>query len=156
MWRKLNVLSPLQTPLVASVSAAIIAVPLALQAASRHEATLLHDLFWPDSLDPYILFSLVFMGLVPVLLGYYHLGRLGFLLSVALGFALAWVMAVFGIICFVGIGHYLRSVKLSTVAYVASVLLAYMLIARLHLKAASSRSIRHAQRKLHLIPGGIP
>ena len=155
MWRRLHVLSPLQTLLVASVSAAIIAVPLALQAASRHEAILLHDLFWPDSLDPYILFSLIFMGLVPVLLGYYHLGRLGFLLSVALGFALAWVMAVFGIICFVGIGHYLRSVKFSSVAFVASVLLAYMLIARLHLKAAGSRSIRDAQRKLHLIPAGI-
>jgi hypothetical protein len=110
---------------VSRVSAAIIAVPLALQATTRQEATLLHDLFWPDSLDPYILFSLVFMGLVPVLLGYYHLGRLGFILSVALGFALAWVMAVLGIICFVGVGHYLRSVKLSIVAYVASVLLAY-------------------------------
>ena len=155
MWRKLHVLSAVQIFLLNSVSAAIIALPLALQDASRHQATLLHDLFWPDALDPYILFSLVFMGLVPVLLGYYHLGRLGFLLSVALGFALAWVMAVFGAMCFVGVGHYFGSVKLSTIAYVISVLLVYMLIARLHLKAAVSKWVRDAQRKLRLVSVGM-
>lgn len=155
MWRKLHILSPLQTLLLASVSAAIVAMPLAVQAASRQEVALLHNFFWPDALDPYILFSLVFMGLVPVLLGYYHLGRLGFLLSVALGLALAWVMAVLGIICFAGMAHYLRSVRLSTIAYATSVTLVYMLVARLHLKAARSQSVRDAQRKLRLVPAGI-
>jgi len=134
------------------VSAAIIAVPLALQAASRHETALLHDLFWPDKLDPYMMFSLVFLGIVPVLLGYYHLGRLGFLLNVAVGFALAWVMAVCGIICFVRIGHYFGSVGVSTAVYATCVLLVYMLIARLHLKAARSESVHDAQRKLRLAP----
>jgi hypothetical protein len=149
MWRKLHVLSPVQSLVLASASAAIIAVTLA-----RHETALLHDLFWPDSLNPYMMFSLVFLGLVPVLLGYYHLGRLGFLLSVAVGFALAWVMAVCGIICFVGVGHYFGSIRLSTAAYATCVLLVYMLIARLHLKATKSQSVHDAQRKLRLVPAG--
>jgi hypothetical protein len=151
MWRKLHVLSPLQSLLLASASAAIVALPVAMQAAFRHQLTILHDFYWPDTLDPYILFTIAFVGLVLVLLGYYHVGRLGFLLSVALGFALAWVMAVFGILCFVGVGHYSGSVKLSTAAYAISVALVYMLLALLHLRAAKSQSIRDAQRKLRLV-----
>jgi len=153
MWRTLHVLSPLQSLVLASVSAAIVAVPLALEAASRRE--LLHDFFWPDALNPYIVLSLVFIGVVLVLLGYYHLGRLGFLLSVALGFALAWVMAVCGIFCFVGVGHYFGRVRLSAIAYTTCFSLAYMLIARLHLKAAKSQSVHDAQRKLRLVPAGM-
>lgn len=101
------------------------------------------------------MFSLVFLGMVPVLLGYYHLGRIGFLVSVAVGFALAWVMAVCGIICFVGVGHYFDSVRPSAAAYATCVLLVYMLIARLHLKAAESQSVHDAQRKLRLVLTGI-
>ncbi len=145
----LHVLSPVQSLVLGSVSAAIIAV--ALQAAPRHEMALLHDLFWPDALNSYMIFSLVFLGLVSVLLGYYHLGRLGFLLSVALGLALAWIMAVCGIMCFVGLGHYFGSIRLSTTAYAASVTLVYMLIAWLHLKAAKSQSVHDSQRKLRLV-----
>jgi membrane protein implicated in regulation of membrane protease activity len=89
---------------------------------------------------------------VPALLGYYHLGRLGFVLNIAAGFALAWVMAVCGILCFVYVGHHFGSVWLSTVAYAACVVLVYLLIARLHLRAATSLSVRDAQRKLGLVP----
>jgi hypothetical protein len=78
-------------------------------------------------------FSFVFIGVVPALLGYYHLGRLGFLLNVAAGFALAWIMAVSGMLCFA---------------------LVYILIARFHLRAAKSPSVFDAQRKLHLLPTG--
>jgi len=154
MWRKLHLLGPVQTLILASVSAAIVAAPLALGAGSRRETALLHDLFWPDTLNPYVIFLLVCLGIVPVLLGYYHLGRLGFLLGVAVGLALPWVMAVCGIICFVGLGHYFGSVRLSTASYAACVLLAYMLIVWLHLKAAKSHSVLDAQRRLHLVPTG--
>jgi hypothetical protein len=154
MWRRLQVLSPLQSLLVASISAATVAVPLAVQSIAHDETALLRNLFWPDTLNPYIMFSLVFVGVVPALLGYYHLGRLGFLLNIAAGFALAWIMAVCGILCFVGLGHYFGSVRLSSVAYAAFVVLVYLLIARLHFAAASSPSIRDAQRKLRLVPTG--
>jgi hypothetical protein len=78
---------------------------------------------------------------LPALLGYYHLGRLGFVLNVAAGFALAWMMAVCGILCFAYLGHHLGSVWLSTVAYAACVVFVYLLIARLHLRAATSPSV---------------
>jgi hypothetical protein len=153
MWRRLHVLSPVQSLVLASVSAASIALPLAVQSVSRVQTALLRNLFWPDTLGPYVTFSLIFIGVMPALIGYYHLGRLGFLLNVAAGFARAWVMAVCGILCFVYLGHHFGSVLLSTVAYAACVVLVYLLIARLHLKAATSPSVREAQRKLHLLHG---
>ena len=144
----------MQSLVLASVSAASIALPLAVQSVSRDQTALFRNLVWPDTLNPYVTFSLVFIGVVPSLLGYYHLGRLGFLLSVAAGFALAWIMAVCGILCFVYLGHHFGSVWLSTVAYAACVAMVYLLIARLHLRAATSPSVRDAQRKLHLLPTG--
>jgi hypothetical protein len=99
VWRRLHVLNPVQGLVLASVSAAIIALPLALQSVPRNDTALLRNFFWPDILNPYITFSFVFLGIVPALLGYYNLGRLGFLLSVSLGFAFAWIMAVCGLLC---------------------------------------------------------
>lgn len=151
MWRRLHVLSPVQSLVLASVSAALIALPLAAQLVSRDQTALVRVLFWPDTLNPYLTFSLVFIGVVPALLGYYHLGRLGFLLNVAAGFALAWIMAVCGIMCFVYVGHLFGSVWLSTVAYASCIVLVYLLIARLHLRAATSPSVRDAQRVLRLL-----
>lgn len=152
MWRRLHILSPVQSLVLASVSATLIALPLAVQSVSRDQAALMRNLFWPDTLNPYVTFALIFIGVMPALLGYYHLGRLGFVLNVAAGFALAWMMAVCGILSFVYLGHHLGSVWLSAVAYAACVVLVYLLIARLHLKAATSPSVRDAQRKLNLLP----
>jgi hypothetical protein len=152
VWRRLHVLSPVQSLVLASVSAASIALPLAVQSVSRDQTALVRNLVWPETLNPYVTFSLFFIGVVPALLGYYHLGRLGFLLNVAAGFALAWIMAVCGILCFVYVGHHFGSVWLSSVAYAACVVLVYLLIARLHLRAATSPSVRDAQRRLHLLP----
>ena len=154
MWRRLHILSPVQSLVLASVSAALIALPPAVQSVSRDQTALLRNLFWPDTLNPYVTFSLVFIGVVPALLGYYHLGRLGFVLNVAAGFALAWMMVVCGILCFAYLGHHFGSVLLSTIAYAACVVLVYLLIARLHLRAATSPSVRDAQRSLHLLPTG--
>jgi hypothetical protein len=152
VWRRLHVLSPVQSLVLASVSAALVALPLAGQLVSRDQTALVRVLFWPDTLNPYLTFSLVFIGVVPALLGYYHLGRLGFLLNVAAGFALAWIMAVSWILCFVYVGHHFGSVWLSTIAYASCVVLVYLLIARLHLRAATSPSVRDAQRMPRLLP----
>jgi hypothetical protein len=156
MWRKFRVLGPVQCLVVASVSAALIALPIAMQLVSRDEAARFRFPFWPDTLNPYITFSIVLLGVLPLLLGYYHLGRLGFLLSVAAGFAIAWSMAVCGILSFVSVGHYFGSVRLGTVLYVACVVAVYLLIAQLHLRAGRSASLHDAQRKLRLIPSRTP
>ena len=152
MWRRLHVLSPVQSLVLASISTALITLPLAVQSVSRDQTALLRDLFWPDSFNPYITFSIVFIGVVPALLGYYHLGRLGLLLNVVAGFALAWVMAVCAMMSFANVGHLLGRVWPSTLAYAACVVLVYLIIARLHLRAASSPSVRDVQRKLRLLP----
>ena len=158
MWRTLHVLSPVQSLALASFSAASLALPLAVQSISRDQTALyLRNLFWPDTLyvDAYVNFSLFFIGVLPALLGYYHLGRLGFLLNVAAGFALAWIMAVCWILCLVHLGrHHFGSLWSSAVAYAACIILVYLLIAWLHLRAATSPSVRDAQRKLHLLPTG--
>jgi hypothetical protein len=156
MWRRLRVLSPVQSLVVASVSAAIIALPITLQLVSRDEAARFRFPFWPDTLNPYVTFSIVLVGVLPALLGYYHLGRLGFLLSVAAGFVVVWSMAVCGILSFVWIGHYFGSVWLSTVLYAACVAVVYLLTARLHLSSARSASLHDAQRKLRLIQSRTP
>ena len=155
MWRILHALSPVQSLALASFSAASLALPLAVQSISRDQTAHLRNLFWPDTLDvdAYVSFSLFFIGVLPALLGYYHLGRLGFLLNVAAGFALAWIMAVCWILCCVYLGHHF-GLWSSAVAYAACVILVYLLIAWLHLRAATSPSVRDAQRKLHLLPAG--
>jgi hypothetical protein len=123
---------------------------MAVQSVSHDQTTLLR--FWPDTLDLYITFSVFFIGVVPALLGYYHLGRLGFLLNVAGGFALAWTMAACWILCFGYVGYLFGSAWLSVGAYAGCFALVYLVIVRLHLRAAKSPSMRDAQRKLRLLP----
>jgi hypothetical protein len=131
-----------QSFVLASTSAAVIAIPLTIVSTS-HESALLRDLFWPHQLSPYIEFSLFLLGVLPVLLGYFHLGRLGVLIALAGGFGIAWLMAVCGIVCFV----YSGGVWLGTVAYAFCVVTLYLLLFRLHLRAITSASIRDAQRQ---------
>jgi hypothetical protein len=152
MWRRLHILGPAHSLMLASVSAALIALPITVQLVSRDQAARFRIPAWPDTLNLYITFSIVLVGVLLVLLGYYHLGRLGFLVSVALASAVVWSMAVCGILSFVWVGHYLGSVWLSTFLYAAFFVLVYLLIAGLHLRAASSSSLHDAQLKLRLIP----
>lgn len=154
VWRRLNILSPVQAFVLASVSAALIALAMAMASVSRDQTSIVRISFRPDALNAYITFSPIFIGVVLALLGYYHQGRLGFVLNVAAGFVLAWIIAVCGILCFISIGPHFGGVWLSTVAYALCVVLVYLLIARLHLRAARSPWMRDAQRRLHLLPSG--
>jgi hypothetical protein len=151
VWRSLHILSAVQSLAVATASAALIALPITVHLISHDEAARFRIPFWPDLLNPYITFSIVLIGLLPVLFGYYHLGRLGFLLGVAAGLALIWSMAVCGVLSFVWIGHYFGSLWLSAVLYAACVVVVYVFIARLHLRATTSSSLHDVQRKLRLI-----
>jgi hypothetical protein len=145
MWRSIRVLGPVQSFVLASTSAAVIAIPLTIWSIS-HESGLLRDLFWPHELAPYIEFSLLLLGLMPILLGYFHLGRLGALVALAVGFGITWLMSVCGVMCFV----YLGRKWLSSVAYAFCVVLLYSLLFWLHLRAIRSLSIRDAQQKMRL------
>jgi len=128
---------------VASISAALISGALTIEFGNQ---TAVPILFWPDSMNFCITFSIVSVGMISPLLGYYHLGRLGFLLTVVAGLATSWLMAVCAVVSFV----YLETVLLSFATYAACLALAYMILVWLHLRAARSSSIREAQRKLRL------
>ncbi len=154
MWQKFHILSRAQVLFLASVCAALIAVAIALASIPADGISWNRFLGPSRQFDPFINFGLAFVSVLPVFLGYYHLGRLGFLLSVAAGFALAWIMAVCEILCFVFVGHLFGSARLSAFAYAGCDIFVYLLIAWLHLKAAMSPSVRDAQRKLHLLPTG--
>ena len=154
MWRRVQILSPVNSLIVASLSASALAIPLAVQSIPNNETALLRNFLWPDTFTPYITFSMVFIGVVPVLLGYYHFGRLGLFLNIAGGFALAWVMLVCAIFCFLRVGNWSGSVRLATVAYTACVALTCIGVAWLHFKASRSAFVRDAQRKLRLLPTG--
>src|SRR5580704_4044504 len=83
-----------------------------------------------------------------------HHGLLGLFLNIAGGFALAWVMLVCAIFCFLRVGNWSGSVRLATVAYTACVALTCIGVAWLHFKASRSAFVRDAQRKLRLLPTG--
>jgi len=138
--------------MLASVSAALIASPLVLQSAPHSGTPFMRDLFWPDILTPYLVFSAAFIGVVPVLLGYYHLGRLGFLVSLAVGLALGWSMPLCALLCFALTERCSGSRWLGAIPYLLCFLLLYLLIAKLHFRAVTSTSLREAQTKLHLMP----
>jgi hypothetical protein len=150
MWRKVHVLSAVQSLIVASISAGFVSIALTIELISS-EQTGFHILVWPDTLDPYITFSVVLIGVISPLLGYYHLGRLGFLLNMAARLATAWLMAACAILCFIYGDHYLGNVWFSFAVYLTCVALAYMIIVWFELRAATSSSLREAQQKLRLL-----
>ena len=69
---------------MSSVCAVVIAVPLALASIPSDGAPMYDFLAPPHQFDPVITLGSVFVSVLPVFLGYYHLGRLGALLSLAI------------------------------------------------------------------------
>jgi hypothetical protein len=141
---------------VGSLASAILALPFAVGSISHDDTTWLRDLFWPHELHPYITFSLVFLGVLPALLGYFHLGRLGLLLNTLVGLIAMGLMAVFGILCFVRVGQYFDSMMASAFAYLIGLVLLYLFMGWLHFRVASSPFVHEAQRKLRLLPTNTP
>lgn len=99
--------------------------------------------------EPFVNFGAVFVSMLPLLIAYYHLARLGALLGVvasAVTFYAIQVCAGF-IFTFELAGH---SVVLQETTYVALWLLLSVFIFWAHVKACDSHAIRNAQRLLHL------
>jgi hypothetical protein len=98
-------------------------------------------------LDPYINFGSTFVSVFPVLLGYYHLARVGALLGVVIS-AMTFVATqgcaefIFG---FQIVGH---SLALQQTTYAAVWLLLSALLLWLHVKASNSAAVQDAQRVL--------
>ncbi|HEY6938906.1 MAG TPA: hypothetical protein VI424_17225 [Terriglobales bacterium] len=129
---------------VASACAAIFALPFAVNSTSSDETAMFRDLFWPHQLNPFLTFAVVFLALLPVLLAYYHLGRVGLMVSIGVSAGTGFVMMLSAVLVML-LGW------LGVLAYAGIGLLIYLLVFLAHMKAAKSRSIRDAQRVLHLL-----
>ena len=146
VWRKFHTLSRVQVFVVSCVCAAVIAVPFAIASISHDETALFRDLFWPHQFKPLINYGAIFMSVLPLFLGYYQLGRIGALLSLAVS-AVAFCVTALCAFCFFA-GH---APLFGTIAYVSACVLLSMLVFAAHMKASNSRAIQDAQRLLRLI-----
>lgn len=101
--------------------------------------------------DPFVNFGSAFLTVLPLLLGYYHLARLGVLVGLAVSAVMFWAtqISAFFVLAIQLVG---RSVMLQEVAYVVVWLLLMMTVLWVHMKASNSRAIQNAQRSLHLVP----
>ena len=149
VWRKFHLLGRVQVFVLSSLSAAIVAVPFAITSISHDETAFMRDLFWPHQFTPAIAFNSVFLSIIPVLLAYYHLGRLGAMLSLAVS-----VMAFYaGPLCAILVFRP-HAESVGAVGYLGASLLLYVLLFVVHLRAATSSMIQSAQRALHLLDYG--
>ena len=101
--------------------------------------------------DPFVNFGSAFLTVLPLLLGYYHLARLGVFVGLAVSAVMFWAtqISAFFVLAIQLVG---RSVMLQEVAYVVVWLLLMMTVLWVHMKASNSRAIQNAQRSLHLVP----
>ena len=101
------------------------------------------DLFWPHQFNPFLTFAVVFLALLPVLLGYYHLGRVGLILGALVAMGTGFIMTLSTLLIMLG--------WLGVLAYIVIGLLVCLLLFLAHMKTSNSPSIRNAQRALHLV-----
>lgn len=145
MWRKFHQLTPVQVFVVACFSAAVLAVPYALANISNDDTAIFRDFLWPHELNPIIGFGAALVGIIPIFLAYYHLGRVGALVSTAIC-AISWYMAI---LCAI-IVFRLHDETFGIVSYAAVCLLYCGLLFLSHLRAAKARWITRAQLSLGL------
>jgi hypothetical protein len=150
MWQKFRVLSRWQVFVVASVSATVIALAVAVASIPGDGVSWYRFLGPSRQLDPFINFGSAFVSVLPLFLGYYHLARLGALLGIAVSaFTCFATQVCAGLIFgfqFVGPSLLVQGITYSGVCVLLSALLLIV-----HSKASRSSGIRDAQR---LLPSG--
>lgn len=145
MWQKFHILSRAQVFLVASVSAAVISLAVALASIPADGVSWNRFLGPSRQLDPFINFGATFVSVLPVFLGYYHLARLGAFLGAAIS-ALAWYATHSCAWIIFGFEIFGRSLVLQGSTYVAVWVLLSGLLLWAHIRASDSRAVRDAQR----------
>ncbi len=150
MWQKYHVLSRTQVFVVSVVCALVIGAAIGIASIPADGTPMYRFLAPSRDLNPYINFGLAFVSIIPVLLSYYHLGRLGILLGSAIaGFAVfaTWICAivVFGL-------EVLGTSRVTEAAtYSAFCILVAAIVFRAHTMASTSRGVQKAQRRLRLL-----
>ena len=118
MWQRFHILSRGQVFLVASLSAVVIAVAIALASIPADGVSWNRFLGPSRQFDPFINFGSAFVSVLPVFLGYYHLARLGAFLGVAISALTCFTTQVCAVLIF-GFLIFGRSLMLQGAAYVA-------------------------------------
>jgi hypothetical protein len=143
VWQKFHILGRVQVFIVSTMCAAVIAGSFASVVGFRDG--FLRDLFWPHQFDFFVNFSAFFLLVIPLFLGYYHLARLGVLLSLLVSALTYFAMGLCALFIFS-----VHADLLGAVAYVGAGLLLCILLFAAHMKASKSRVVREAQRLLRL------
>jgi hypothetical protein len=149
VWQKFHILSRAQVFIVASVCAVVFALAVALSSIPADGTSWNRFLGPSRQLDPFINFGAVFVSVLPLFIGYYHLARLGALLGFAAStvtFFATQVCAGF-IFVFQVVG---RSLMVQEATYAGVWMLLSVLLLWGHIKASNSDTIRNAQRRLRL------
>jgi hypothetical protein len=151
VWQKFHILSRAQVFVVAALCAVVIALAVLLVSIPAAGISWYRFLGPSRQFDPFINFGSAFVSVFPLLLGYYHLARLGALAGLAVSAAMYWATQVcaFFLFAFQLVG---RSVVLQEATYVVVLLLLTVTTLWVHMKASNSRAILDAQRLLHLTP----
>ena len=147
MWQRYHILTRAQVFIVASVCAVVIAFAVALISIPADGVSWGRFLGPSRQFDPFINFGSTFVSVFPVLLGYYHLARVGAFLGVAISaMTFFTTQACAGLIFgFEVVG---RSVLLQQVTYAGVWLLLSAFLLWVHFKASNSPAVRDAQRAL--------
>ena len=147
VWRKFHLLTPMQVFIVASLCAAVLAVPCAIASISHDDLAVFRDLLWPHHLNPFITFGMGFIAFTPLLLGYYHFGRIGAVLSTVIAAATWYAAGWWAILAFLP-----RRTNFGLLMFGLGCLLAYVFLFWMHHKAGHAPSTEQAQRALRLLP----
>ena len=149
VWQKFHILSRAQVFVVASVCALVIALAVAVSSVPADGTSWNRFLGPSRQLDPLINFGSAFVSVLPVILGYYHLARLGAFLGIVISALSCYATQLCAGFIFV-FQVFGRTVALQEAIYVC----VWMLIAALtlwaHMRTSNSKKIRHAQRSLRL------
>jgi hypothetical protein len=151
VWQKFHILSRAQVFVITSVCAVVIALAVAL-ASIPADGTSWYRFLGPSrQFDPFINFGLVFVAVLPVFLGYYHLSRIGAFLGLAISALTVYITALCAMFLFtfqlVG-----RSEVSEVIAYVGFCFVLGTLFFAMHMKVSNSRIVKNAQRSLRLVP----
>lgn len=63
------------------------------------------DLFWPHQFNPFLTFAVVFLAVLPVLLAYYHLGRVGLMVGTLAAMGTGFVMKLSTVLVMMGLAR---------------------------------------------------
>jgi hypothetical protein len=151
VWQNFHILSRGKVFVVTSVCAVAIALAVGLASIPADGTSMNRFLAPSRQFDPLINFGSVFVSVLPVFLGYYHVARLGALLGLAVSAVMCFVTRIFAVLVFAFelAGH---SVVLQEAIYVGACLLLSVLAFAAHMKASNSRAVLDTQRLLNLVP----